>query len=132
LFEHQIRELGELAETLLSHVRATDSEITRVDNILGEVDREFRELIGIKKSSGFFEKLIEVSPESTHTVDTLMKDHERLLAELTQMRGELPQADHCQTVRRHLHGWIKRFREFDSREITLLQNVWNVDFGGGD
>ena len=52
--------------------------------------------------------------------------------QLTQMRQELPQADHRQAMRRHLHGWIKRFREFDSREITLLQNVWNVDFGAGD
>ena len=131
-FEGHIRQLGALAETLLSHQRATDSEITRVDNILCEIDREFREVVAIKKSSGFFETLLELSPESKHTVDVIMKDHEQLLVELANMRKELPQADHCQTVRKHLHGWIERFRGFDSREITLLQNVWNVDVGAAD
>lgn len=130
--EHEICELGELAETLLNRPRATDSEITRVDGILQEIDRELRELVEIKKSNGFFQELLDAAPEAQHTIDVLMRDHDDLLHALSQMREELPQAEHSLTVRRHLHGWIRRFREFDSREITLLQSVWSVDVGAVD
>lgn len=130
--ERQICALGKLAETLLSHPRATDTEVTRVDNILKEIDCDLRELIELKTSNGFFKEILDFAPQAQHTVEQLMKDHDQLLAELSQMRDELPQTTHSLTVRKHLHGWIQRFREFDSREITLLQNVWNVDVGAAD
>ncbi len=130
--ERQIRELAESAEVILDHVQATDSEVTRVENILREIDRELRELVDIKKSTAFFKELLDVAPESQHTVDVLLKDHDKLIVDLSRIREELSRTDHSLTVRKHLHGWIQRFREFDSREITLLQNVWSVDVGAAD
>ena len=49
-----------------------------------------------------------------------------------RLRAELLVANHAPKVRRLLHGWLTRFRELDAREITLIQEVWNVDTGAMD
>jgi hypothetical protein len=130
--ERQVCELGDLAETILNHARGTDTEVIRATGILDEIERELRELIELKSARGYFNAVLDVAPQAKHTIEVLMNDHQKLLADLSKMREQLPPGDHFLTVRKELHGWIQRFHEIDSREIALLQNVWNVDVGISD
>lgn len=128
-----IRSLCEVAEFQLKTTsRPTSDRIEHVEEMIHDMSEELAELIELKKTDRFFAEILQQAPERQHTVDQIMKDYEQLLVDLERMKEELSQTDHAPTVRRLLHGWLTRFLGMDSREVTLLQEVWNVDIGSMD
>ena len=130
--ENRIGLLSDLAEDVLGRASVSENDLDRVRAVLSEIEEDLSELIKVKKTDGFFREILSASPESQHTVDQLMEDYYSLHSDMQRLRTELSDFDHWPTARRLLHGWVTRFRELDSREIGLLQKVWNVDVGATD
>lgn len=130
--ERHVLQLLDFAERDIEQTPGDDAERERINRFLDELHMNLQELLDLKIEGRFFDDIVEVAPQSETTVDKLREDHEELLASLDALRIEVKQPGHLPHIGRLLHGWHTRFCEFNSREIELIQNAWNIDTGTMD
>lgn len=127
--ERHVPLLTELAEEAIAHPSEECSDCEQIVQLLESLHADVEDLLGLKTQWRFFDDIVDLAPHLETTVERLRGDHEELLANLDTMRADVTQGGPLPHVGRLLNGWLTRFRELDTREIDLIQKVWNVDVG---
>lgn len=129
--ERLIFKLSDVIERQLRAGQLTFDRVDHIEDLIDELNLMLFEHIELKKIEVESDELLERVPERRHTFERILEDYEILLMELEQIR-ELTCRNRGEKAARLFHGWVARLGELGHREVTLLQECWNVDAGTMD
>lgn len=126
--DHQFLEMG---LSWLSSARREGAIASMIDDLSEYLKAHFE---AEERRGGFFEAVVGAAPRHASRVEELRAEHAELLEQLAAVRGAIqaPYKEASAEVLERVAAWVKRMRDHEKREGSLIQDAFNRDVGAGD
>jgi len=131
--EHAI--LGQLVQRVTEIVEQppTDVDLLVLLSTLEDLAAHCGKHMALEEQDGYLSNVVQRMPNSSHTVEAVLAEHDTLRNELADVIKALRAgSDAIDEIVARVRHWTVAMENHETRENQLVQEAFDSDLGGGD
>jgi len=124
-----LKDLRELDEVSRLPSPGSPAEVTkRLAATQEHITAHFR----FEEQNGYLDVVRKREPQMERTIEALHDEHRQLLLSLNVLLEEARATGGTESFRERVRAWVRRVRQHESRENSLVQDAFTTDIGPED